>query len=231
MPESRERLLFLFGGMPAMAALPAFLTASGGEDARIVILAQSRTGWEQHPSSRIEPFFTMLAEGRARLVTPEGTGQLDVKRACEDVHWGTGIHVTGGHTPTYRQLFAVEPIRSVIRACYQAGVPYAGLSAGALLTQDIYYAVTFTEGNEEEYTPLPGLGLLPNTIIEAHFTGEVRKKRLRRLMALSPSCQGIGIDEAACVVLQDESLIDVIGEHAYHFTVGDGEGQALRSRR
>jgi len=226
----RTRLLFLFGGMPAMAALPAFLAAAGDEDARIVVLAQSRTGWEQHPSSQNEPFITMLADGRARLIAPEDTRPLDIQRACDDLRWATGIHITGGHTPTYQQLFAVEPIRSVIRECYLAGVPYAGLSAGALLAQDIYYAVMFNEDNEEEYMPLPGLGLLPNTLIEAHFTGEVRQKRLRRLMALCPPCRGIGIDEAACVVLRDESMVEVIGEHAYLFIAGNGEGLRLRSR-
>lgn len=213
MPASRDRLLFLYGGMPAMAALPAFLAAAGGEDARIIILAQSRMGWEQQPNSRNEPFLAMLAEGRARLIAPEETGLLDAERACDDLLWATGIHITGGHSPTYRQLFAVEPIRSVIRDRYQAGVPYAGLSAGALLAQDTcifppeYY-------NLEQLEAVPGLGLLPGQVIEVHYDEPERPARLQANMTRL-GLPGIGITLDGCALYINEIMARVLCGSAY----------------
>lgn len=218
--EGLPRKLFLFGGVPAMAALPAFIAAAGGPSAHIAILGLHRQGWERHARPGHEPLLSMLDNGHAQLVTADDDGYLDIESICAVLQKATGIYITGGHTPTYRRLYATEPIRSIIRDRYFTGIPYAGLSAGALLAQDTcIFSSEYYQLEESEI--VPGLGLLPGQVIEVHCDDPQRMMRLQTNMA-QLGLPGIGINQDGCALFQNEIFIRMLNGSACRY-LSDGE--------
>ncbi len=127
---------------------------------------------------------------------------------CARLQAATGIYTTGGHTPTYRRLFAVEPIRTTIRGRYFAGVPFAGLSAGALLAQETcIFPPEFYDLTQLEI--VPGLGLLPGRVIEVHYNEPQRVIRLRENMARL-KLPGIGIEDSGCALFLNETFSEMV---------------------
>jgi cyanophycinase len=65
----------------------------------------------------------------------------------------------------------------------------------------------------------PGLGLIPDVIIDQHFAERGRTGRLMGAIALNPRILGVGIDEDTAIVTHDGGF-RVVGSGAVY--VGDG---------
>jgi cyanophycinase len=65
-----------------------------------------------------------------------------------------------------------------------------------------------------------GLGLLPDCVIDQHFTQRNRYGRLLMLVSQSPNLLGIGVDEDTAAVVTDHRMLDVVGRGAV--TIVDG---------
>jgi cyanophycinase len=125
-------LLFLLGGSAAFDVVAdVFVPAAGGREARIALLLQGGKTWKKYVSDYARPWEQQGAS-QYDIIVPDEGGILDIEKTSAILHEATGIFIGGGHTPTYHRLYATEPIRSIIRERYQAGVPVAGVSAGAM---------------------------------------------------------------------------------------------------
>ena len=83
--------------------------AAGGCDSRIVLLLQSREGWEKHKPEYVQPW---IRRGVSQYdpVVPGENGTLDLEAASARLREATGIFIGGGHTPTYYWLYATDTI-------------------------------------------------------------------------------------------------------------------------
>ena len=212
-----HKLLFLLGGSEACDAVAAeFIPAVGGCDAKIVVLAQSREGWEKHESEYVQPW-TRRRASKYYPVVPDEQGVLDLDTVSARLREATGIFIWGGHTPTYHQLYATDPIRGVIRERYQEGIPIAGVSAGALIALEV--CVLFPEAEGDSYQILPGLGLVKEVMIGVHFSDRKALPELLEAMAKTQTKTGWGIDGSACAVFEDGSFKGVIGQSVYEIAM------------
>jgi len=115
-----------------------------------------------------------------------------------------GVFLTGG---SQRRL--VDPIRDsrlhqALRDLHARGGVLAGTSAGASALGECMLAGT------EDVRLSDGLGLLPDMMIDQHFSQRNRIGRLREALTRTTDCNGLGIDEDTAVVVRDGSAT-VIG--------------------
>ncbi len=213
--------LFLLGGGISVFDLmaDAFLAEAGGARARLAILLIGGEGWERHRPGYAAPWERRGLTG-PEFVVPGPDGLLNTAQAVEAVNNATGIILGGGDTREYHRLYATEPMSRAIRERVRAGVPYAGLSAGALLTPDT--CVVRPRDGEPHPTYLPGLGLLPGVAMGVHYDRPGQAELLQQAMAYIGVAEGLGLDEGACAVLRDGELVEVFGA-AVHRVAPGGE--------
>jgi cyanophycinase len=221
------RLLFLLGGSAAFdAAAEVFVPAAGGRDARIALLLQGGENWKKYVPQYVQSWERKGAS-QYDLIAPEEGGTLDVEKTSAILREATGIFIGGGHTPTYHRLYATELIRSIIRERYQAGVPVAGVSAGALIALNVCQ-LTPDETSEDALRVVAGLGLIGDLVIGVHFTELNALPEMLETMAQTQTRTGVGIDETACAVFEDDEFRGVLGRSIYEVEMTDFEHTVYR---
>ncbi|MBI2302486.1 MAG: cyanophycinase [Armatimonadetes bacterium] len=212
------RRLFLFGGGSADfgALSQPFVHAAGGSDGRIALLFLDRESAERH-LERYETFFGRHGAGRLEAIIPGPNGQLSGQTIASLGHC-TGFFMAGGDPRAYHRVYGAPAVRDKIRERYRYGVPYAGLSAGAMLVGGtaILAGDRLSDGNPaclraahrepQELELGPGLRLLPNVIVEGHFAERGSFPRL--IEALRQTAQrrsGGQSDPGLLVALRDTS--------------------------
>jgi cyanophycinase len=218
MPSSK--LVFLIGGSDAYEAMTnEFLAAAGGQEARIALLLQGGERWPQYVAHYTEPW-VRRGVTRCQPVAPKADGTLNLERTREILRWATGIFVGGGDTPLYHRLYASEPVAALVRERYEQGVPYAGVSAGAVLALEhcIFLA---EETPDKRLQIVRGLGLVPNVIIGVHYTERNALPEMIEAMAEAKTARGLGIDDGDCAVYDDGRFAGVLGEKVYEVEMRD----------
>ncbi|MBI5035445.1 MAG: cyanophycinase [Chloroflexi bacterium] len=218
------RKLFLLGGSDAFdVTADEFVPAAGGRDARIALLLQGGPGTQKHLPEYVRPW-TQRSVSRYDVIMPDEYGKLNLDDVRAKLANATGIFIGGGHTGTYRRLYATEPVRSILRERYADGIPIAGCSAGALIAPTI---CTFHPGESDDNSLVAeGLGLIDGLIIGVHFTSQNTLPDLLTAMAASRTKHVWGIDDGACVVFDDEKFARVLGQAAYEIVMTDFENKS-----
>lgn len=215
-----QRRLYLLGGSAAFEAVAEeFVPAAGGREATITLLMQGGSGWEKYVPDYTEPW-TRQGVAHHHVIVPDENGAWDIDQVSAKLSEATGIFIGGGHTPTYRHLYATEPLRSIIRERYQAGIPVAGVSAGALISLEDC-ALDADEVGDDSLKIEAGLGLAGNLVVEVHFTELDRLSNLLEAMVRLGAHAGWGIDDPACLVLEDEKVTRVLGRSVYRVEMVD----------
>ncbi len=160
---------------------------------------------------------------------PEGTlekyqtslGELGVTDICElylrdreeafgtaalaALEGATAIFFSGGDQLRITSHIGGTPLLDRVVEIFQGGGMIAGTSAGASVlggtmivagSQDAAY-------REGDLSMAPGLGLLPDAIIDQHFAERGRIARLVGAVAHNPSHLGIGLDENTAILVED----------------------------
>lgn len=218
----KPRTLFLLGGSAAFdVVFDEFVPLAGGGEAEIALLMQGGPHWQEYVPAYTDAW-SQRGVTHVSPVVPDASGSLDVELVLSLLRRATGILIGGGHTPTYQALYAAEPVRGAIRERYQAGVPVAGVSAGALIAvRDCVLDRDETGG--EVARPVPGLGLV-DLVLQPHFTANNRLPALLQAMGCVGQAAGWGIDDPACLVFENEQLARVLGESVYRVTVDPRAG-------
>lgn len=133
----------------------------------------------------------------------------------------SGIFFTGGDQLRISSQLGDTLFESRVRELYHEGGVIAGTSAGASAMAE---TMLVKGKNSESYKIgdlhlAPGLGLIPNVIIDQHFAERGRIGRLMGAIAQNPRILGIGIDEDTAILTHDGEFT-VIGHGAVY--VADG---------
>jgi cyanophycinase len=122
------------------------------------------------------------------------------------------IFFTGGDQLNITSLFGGSPMHELMRRRRKEGVVIAGTSAGAAMMSG-----SMILGGRSDSAPKvegvqigPGLDLLPDAIIDTHFSQRGRHGRLLTAIAHYPQIIGIGLDEQSGIVVKGREFT-VIG--------------------
>lgn len=156
----------------------------------------------------------LYVEDRLEAADP---GKLEALRDAKAVFF------SGGDQLRITSQIGGTPIFERIREIYREGGVIAGTSAGASMMSETMMVkgasgASFRNG---DVRMAPGLGLLPNVIIDQHFAERGRIGRLIGAVSMNPRELGIGIDEDTAIVVQGDRF-RVIGSGAVYLVDASG---------
>ena len=192
------RTIYLFSQFTTRTnpILGKFINHSGGVDACIAILLQN-----EDQKERVRTFTNILSskygQFKVSFIYPIDDDYNLSKCMHKDLKEATGILIWGGHTHTYRLTYNKDNIAKLIKAKYNNGTPYAGLSAGAILAFS--------------------LGLLTNCIFKPHFTNTHRFTELLSKIRKNQVRYGIGLDDNLAIIIKNEVDFSFHGKDTCHF--------------
>lgn len=108
----------------------------------------------------------------------------------------TGILVWGGNMHVYQYYYGTDQVANLIKAKYEQSIPYAGISAGAILTTK--------------------LKLINNVAIKPHFAEQNRFFELIKKMNKSKRNLGFGIDDNICAEISNDNNIKFFGKDTFY---------------
>jgi cyanophycinase len=132
-----------------------------------------------------------------------------------------GVYFTGGDQLRISSQIGDTPFETQVWNIYREGGVIAGTSAGASAMAEVML-VRGTSNESHKIGDLhvaPGLGFVPNVIIDQHFAERGRIGRLLGAIALNPRILGIGIDEDTAILVHP-GRFSVIGNGAVYIVDG-----------
>jgi cyanophycinase len=143
--------------------------------------------------------------------------------AIKNMEDAAGVFFTGGDQLRISSQIGDTPVEDFVREIYHRGGVIAGTSAGASVMSE----TMLVRGSSQESHRIgdlhmaPGLGLVPDVIIDQHFAERGRIGRLLGAVAQNPRVLGIGIDEDTAIVVQRDRF-KVVGAGAVYVVDGAG---------
>jgi cyanophycinase len=205
-------LVLVGGGNLPDAVRQRFLELAGGKEARIVIIpsassnpnapALSYAFWKTAPVKSVRMLHTT---SRLEADNPKFYGRL---------REATGVWISGGDQCRLTALYSGTGVERELRNVLARGGVVGGTSAGASVVSGVMMTGADHAGK--------GYGLMPDAIVDQHFSNRGRLPRLLGLLRSYPDQIGIGIDESTAVIIQGKEM-SVLGEATV--TVVESEGR------
>lgn len=128
-----------------------------------------------------------------------------------------GVFFSGGDQLRIASQIGDTPVERRIREIHRAGGVIAGTSAGASVMSE---TMLVGGSSSESYrigglSMAPGLGLIPNVIIDQHFAERGRIGRLLGAVAHNPRILGVGVDENTAIIVEGQRF-EVMGDGAVY---------------
>lgn len=212
-----NRHLFLFGGGPPFIANMAkqFASKALAAGSPVSILFVEREGWEEYMhwyTQELERFGVREFNYLPLPSTP-------IEVVIDSVRNSSGIVIGGGDTNLYADYIVDTPISQAIKGRYDAGIPVAGFSAGALISPEVC-VISPKDNEQNEFQSRRGLGLAKDVVVAVHFSEWDDEDHLRNAVSRCNGFKNYGIDENTGVYLLDGELETMEGNGVY--TVEDG---------
>jgi cyanophycinase len=197
--------------------LRAFAELSGGTRARIVLVTTaSRTPGSSF--ARYSAAFHRLGVPVVRELRLAGQEEADDDRTLTELGRATGVFFSGGDQSRLQVLVGSRTNRFLKDQLAGHGLMIAGTSAGATVLGEtmILGGAARAAGQRTAGAWLrtgPGLGMLPEVIVDMHFAERQRLLRLLAAVLRQPSHLGLGIDEDTAILVSP-GRVDVLGRGA-----------------
>lgn len=204
-PTGRPGALMLIGGAEDRQGdrlvLRRFVALCRGPAPRVVVLP-SASAYPEAAARRYESALAALGVGQQVVVHPatrEDAGRLEL---VAQVATADGVLITGGDQRRLTEIVGGTPLEQAVHQAFMNGACVAGTSAGAaVMSARMLWARSLTEG----------FGLLPQVIVDQHFTERRRLPRLLRALSRHPDHIGVGVDEDTALVLRRGQGAEVVG--------------------
>jgi cyanophycinase len=229
-PAKQRGALMAIGGaedkVKTRRILNAFLTLSGGTEARIVIIPAASSQATASGDFYLSLFQKMDAAS-VEVVHAHSRQDAQDESCLISLRGATGIFLTGGNQVRLAMLLGGTRLGDWIHRRSDEGVVVAGTSAGAsILCQNMIAFGRTGEWPTQRMVQLaPGIGLTKRVIIDQHFQRRGRIGRLMLAVAYNPYLIGLGIDEDTAAILYADNKLEVVGRGSV--IVVDGVGMTF----
>ncbi len=216
MSDSRNGSLFVVGGAEdrenSRRILHSFVQTSGGDQARIAVVATAST----IPEELLEEYssaFTALGVKDLELVYHEHRVDAENPKGLEVLKNATGVYFTGGDQLKLVTLLGGTAWARVLHEQYHQGTHIGGTSAGASAMSTVMIA-RGTSSRTPRLSSVrlsPGLGILHRVIVDQHFQERHRLNRLIAAVLRNPYMLGFGIDENTAFIVDPSGNVNIVG--------------------
>ncbi|HEY5878033.1 MAG TPA: cyanophycinase [Nakamurella sp.] len=204
-----------------MTVLREVVRIAGGAAARIVVISTASSLGDEITHAYLQ-IFSSLGVTEVVGIRPESRAQAATPDLVDAVDACTAVFMTGGNQIKLSAIVVGTPLGEAIRAAHRRGALVAGTSAGASILST--HMVSLGSGGATPKFRMSqvseGLGLLPQAIVDQHFTQRNRFGRLLSLVAGNPAQLGIGVDEDTAAIIRPDGRLEVKGRGVV--TVMDG---------
>lgn len=214
--EERKGRVLLIGGAEDIGhgpgALQEFVSLCGERAARIALVATAAE--PPGHGAHYQRIFRELGAGEIQVLRLESRAAADAPSTLSLLADATGIFISGGDRSRLRMIVGSETNTLLGRRLQDDNVVIAGTSAGATALGRTM--ILGGEGHDVAASGVrtsPGLGLLPDVVIDTHFSERGRLPRLLSAIALDPAHLGVGIDEDTAILIGEDSFV-VLGTGA-----------------
>ena len=208
--------LFAIGGREIRrrdgAILERFVSRIGGAAARLVVLSTASPHPEQHVAEYGE-VFSDFGMADVSFFHQKERADADDPKLLDALDVADGLFFTGGNQLKLVTLLGGTAVDRKIHERYQSGLHVAGTSAGAAAMSRVMIArgKGGTAPRLGSIRMSPGLGLLPQIIVDQHFTERGRFSRLMTAVLCNASMLGLGLDEDTAFELDGNDRLEVVG--------------------
>jgi cyanophycinase len=173
-----------------------------------------------NPEGYLERYRTSFSELGIHTVTElyiEDRAEAAHEEKLKALDGTNAVFFSGGDQLRITSQIGGTPIYDRVREIFDAGGVIAGTSAGASAMSE---TMLVKGPNASSYRigdvrMAPGLGLLPNVIVDQHFAERGRIGRLLGAVSQNPRELGIGIDEDTAIVVTGDQF-RVVGSGAVY---------------
>ena len=167
----------------------------------------------------------LVVGGGAEPAAPaawEGLGAAQVRvshvRSREDaerddlvarVHDADAVLLTGAHALRITNLLGGSPLLAALARAYARGALVLATGAGAPAVSATM-VLRADEGGESVLIT-PGLGLLPNAVVDTHFAARGRVQRVFEVVTRHPGHVALGLGEGSAILVQDGGSVEAAG--------------------
>lgn len=221
--------LFLDGGSSHPATGAAFGELAGGSAAKIVLVPTALPeSTLNEPNLRAMPRTAERHFGVGSAVvlhaeTRERAGKAEFAAPLRDA---TGVFFLGGDHRRILDRYAGTRFETELKVFLARGGIVGGSSAGAMVLGSYQAARPGVTGNRIVDGPSnhAGFALLPNALIDVHFTERRRHPHLPPILKKYPQLRAFGIDERTALIIRGDGKMEVVGPG----TVTVFEGKSVR---
>jgi cyanophycinase len=221
----RGSLVIVGGGERSEAMMRRFVDLAGGRGARIAVVPNASSEPEETGRALVAELDSLGARAFVYFLDhAAATAQASARRLDS----ATGIWFSGGDQIFVTQALAGTPVLRAMQRRYREGAVIGGTSAGAAIMSDSmitgnqtppgdttgYYGDEYPAIARRRVEIVPGLGFLPQAIVDQHFIRRERHNRLISAVLERPSLLGVGIDESTALEVGPDGRWRVLGESA-----------------
>ncbi|MFP5347237.1 MAG: cyanophycinase [Actinomycetes bacterium] len=215
---SRSGYLLMMGGgddhSDTSAAFRTFLKLAGAARDPRIALVTTATRYGDAAYSTYLDLFRRHGVSDLTALRPSTAAEANDPRVVRVLERATAVLFTGGDQARIEVLVGSKTNDVLASRLADDGLVVAGTSAGATAMG----CTMIVGGGGYWVTPGavdtgPGLGLLPDALVDMHFTERGRFQRLLSAVALEPTHLGVGIDEDTAVLVKDDQF-EVLGTGA-----------------
>lgn len=192
----------------------------GRSDPRITVMTVATSDGEG-AASKYNALFRSIGIRHVDVVDISQREEAFAGSALKKIDSADAIFFTGGDQLNITSLMGGTPLHKRVYERLREGVLIIGTSAGAAMMS----SSMIVSGKSDSPPTVggveiaPGMDMIPDTIIDSHFSQRGRHGRLLTAIAHYPQVLGIGIDERTAIMTQNGKFT-VIGEGTV--TVMDG---------
>jgi cyanophycinase len=198
--------------------LKEFVAASGGEHARIAVVATA-SSLGPEVVEVYDALFRKLGAAEVVSVRPESREDAHDPHLLAEIGKATGVFMTGGNQLKLSSVVCGTPFADALVEARRSGTVIGGTSAGASIQSShmVAFGGPGSTPKQRMTQVAAGLGLLRSSVIDQHFDQRNRYGRLLMIVSQSPSLLGLGVDEDTAAVVEEvdgHEMLRVIGRGA-----------------
>ncbi len=208
--NDRGALLLCGGGPLPMSVLELFFQRGMGEEGKLVIIPTASALADNEDKSRILSLWSDFNWGKVDVLHAVDRAEAELIEFADTLKDATAVWMTGGDQNRLADRYQGTAVEQEIRNVMHRGGVVGGTSAGSAIASRVMIS-----GGEKEARLSNGLDLLPNSIIDQHFSQRLRFDRLANAVAAHPERVGIGIDESTGLLVSTKRA-HVVGDGAVY---------------
>ncbi len=208
--QDRGALLLCGGGPLPTSVLELFFQYGRGEEGKLVIIPTASALSDSGDFSRAIGSWADFNWGKVDILHAANREEAGTEDFASTLKDATAVWMSGGDQRRLAERYQGTAVESEIRNVMHRGGVVGGTSAGSAIASRVMIS-----GGQKQPQIADGLDLLPNSIIDQHFSQRLRHERLANAVASHPERVGIGIDESTGLLV-GKKRAQVVGDGAVY---------------